>query len=375
MILTRTLPQGYCVHHMKDLHPKRLQVFGSLLGGAVGDALGGPVEFMRMDQIQKVFGPAGVTGYPTRSGHSAAFTDDTQMTLWTAEGLMRARQRQRKSSGEDWDPVRAVNGSYLRWFLTQKAGVPSVGSASEGEPLHSGWLIDEPGLWARIAPGNTCLSAMRVGGLGARDDPINDSKGCGGVMRVAPVGLLQLDGADAYQLACDLAALTHGHPAGYVTAGALALILNRLIRGDRLESAVTAALDAVDQEEPRAKICADALRRALSLAVSEKPSYRMVERLGAGWVAEEALAIAVYCALVADDFRDGVLLAVNHSGDSDSTGSIAGQLLGAMLGVDSIPSNWKDGLGLYSVVERVAGDLHDAFYEDRVFPAEEYPRW
>jgi ADP-ribosylglycohydrolase len=101
----------------------------------------------------------------------------------------------------------------------------------------------------------------------------------------------------------------------------------------------------------------------------------MVERLGAGWVAEEALAIAVYCALVADDFRDGVLLAVNHSGDSDSTGSIAGQLLGAMLGVDSIPSNWKDGLGLYSVVERVAGDLHDAFYEDRVFPAEEYPRW
>jgi len=46
-----------------------------------------------------------------------------------------------------------------------------------------------------------------------------------------------------------------------------------------------------------------------------------------------------------------------------------------MLGVDSIPSNWKDGLGLYSVVERVAGDLHDAFYEDRVFPAEEYPRW
>lgn len=358
---------------MKEERKIKVKVFGSLLGGAVGDALGQPVEFMRIDQIQRIYGPGGVTGYPDHS--SGAFTDDTQMTLWTVEGLIRARQRERKSPDEAWDPVGAVNSSYLRWFLTQKSGVPPADSEVEGEPLRSGWLFDEPGLWARMGPGNTCLSALRVGGLGTRHDPINDSKGCGGVMRVAPAGLIGVGDADAYQLGCELAALTHGHPAGYVAAGALALILDRLCRGDGLAYAVAAALDVVDGEEQRGKICGDVLRRALSLAESEKSSPRVVERLGAGWVAEEALAISVYSALVASDFRQGVLLAVNHSGDSDSTGSIAGQILGARLGVEAIPTEWLKKLGLRSVVERVAGDLYDAFYEDRVFSAEEYPAW
>lgn len=358
---------------MNEERTIKARVFGSLLGGAVGDALGQPVEFMRIDQIQKIYGPEGVTGYSNHS--SGAFTDDTQMTLWTVEGLIRARQRQRASPDEGWDPVRAVNSSYLRWFLTQKSGVPPADSEIAGEPLRSGWLIDEPGLWARMGPGNTCLSALRVGGLGTRHDPINDSKGCGGVMRVAPVGLIGLGDADAYQLGCGVAALTHGHPAGYVAAGALALILNRLCRGDGLEPAVAAALDVVDGEELRGKICADVLRRALSLAESEKPSPRVVERIGAGWVAEEALAISVYSALVASDLRHGVLLAVNHSGDSDSTGSIAGQILGAMLGVEAIPTDWLNELGLRSVVERVAEDLYDAFHENREFPAQDYPAW
>lgn len=351
----------------------RAKVTGSLLGGAVGDALGQPVEFLGIDQIQKIYGRGGVTGYPNHS--SGTFTDDTQMTLWTAEGLIRARQRERQLPDEGWDPVRAVNSSYLRWYLTQKSGVPPLDSEVDGEPLRSGWLIEDPGLWARVGPGNTCLSALRVGGLGTRHDPINDSKGCGGVMRVAPVGLIGLGDADAYQLGCELAALTHGHPAGYVAAGALALILNRICSGDGLESAVGAALDIVDGEEPRGKICAAVLRRALSLVESEKPSPQVVERIGAGWVAEEALAISVYSALVATDFRQGVLLAVNHSGDSDSTGSITGQILGAMLGGEAIPTEWLAELGLRSVVERVAGDFYDVFYEDRALPVEEYPAW
>ncbi|MEX1133728.1 MAG: ADP-ribosylglycohydrolase family protein [Acidimicrobiia bacterium] len=353
----------------------KTKVEGSLLGGAVGDALGLPVEFMSMDEIHRFIGTSGVTGYPELTQH-AAFSDDTQMTLWTAEGLIRARQRQRKSGGSGWDPVGVVNGSYLRWFLTQKSGVPAEESSVEGEPLHSGWMIDEPGLWSRVAPGNTCLSALRVGGLGTRHDPINDSKGCGGVMRTAPAGLVGLDDDAAYQLGCDLAALTHGHPAGYIAAGAFSLILNRICAGDELVSAVDSAIVAIEADEPQGRICAELLRTAKRLAEIESPSsFRVVEQLGAGWVAEEALAIAVYGALAADDYREGVLLAVNHSGDSDSTGSIAGQILGATLGADAIPAEWTDGLGFRSVVERVAGDLYGAFYEDRVFSAEEYPPW
>ncbi len=359
---------------MKDGNMIRTKVEGSLLGGAVGDAMGLPVEFLTMVQIHRLYGDRGVAGYP-ESTQPAAFSDDTQMTLWTAEGLIRARQGQRNLGISDWDPVGVVNGSYLRWFLTQRSGVPTLESTIEGEPLHSGWMIDEPGLWARVAPGNTCLSALRVGGSGTRRDPINDSKGCGGVMRTAPAGLVGLDDKAAYGLGCDLGALTHGHPAGYIAAGALSLILNRICAGDNLEAAVDSAIVAIEADETRGQICAELLHKAKRLAESESPSYMIVERLGEGWVAEEALAIAVYCALVAGDFREGVLLAVNHSGDSDSTGSIAGQVLGATLGADAIPGEWIEGLALRSVVERVAGDLFGAYHEDRDFPAEEYPPW
>lgn len=123
------------------------RVLGTFLGGAVGDAIGEPVEFKRIEEIHRDDGLAGVTGYT--SDRSAIFSDDTQMTLWTAEGLIRARERRRQS--DDWDPIGAVNNAYLRWFLTQRSGV--VAGVSDSEPLESGWLIEEPGLWMRVGLG------------------------------------------------------------------------------------------------------------------------------------------------------------------------------------------------------------------------------
>ncbi len=76
-----------------------------------------------------------------------------------------------------------------------------------------------------------------------------------------------------------------------------------------------------------------------------------METLGGGWVGEEALAIGLCCALVAPDVRSGLLLAVNHSGDSDSTGSIAGNLLGAMHGLDALPQDLLDDLEGRYVIE------------------------
>ena len=100
-----------------------------------------------------------------------------------------------------------------------------------------------------------------------------------------------------------------------------------------------------------------AVERALELAAAGKPSPEAVESLGGGWVAEEALAIGLYCALVAKDYARGVLLAVNHGGDSDSTGSIAGNLLGLIHGEDAIPTRWLAELELREVVATVANDL------------------
>ena len=61
-----------------------------------------------------------------------------------------------------------------------------------------------------------------------------------------------------------------------------------------------------------------------------------------------------------DDFRGGVLAAVNHDGDSDSTAAIAGNILGVKLGRDGIPREWIAGLEQAALVERIAGELHAA---------------
>jgi ADP-ribosylglycohydrolase len=341
----------------------RSRVLGCFLGGAVGDALGAPVEFMRLDEIRRIFGPDGVNGFWSRAANRGAFTDDTQMTLFTAEGLIRAMQRMDDRGLVDIQTV--VWAAYIRWLDTQ--GQEPV--IDLGLPSDRGFLVDEPLLRRRMAPGNTCLSALRSGRMGMIDRALNDSKGCGGAMRVAPASMVP---GDVFELGSDLAAITHSHPSGYLAGGALALIIRELLDGTDLESAAQTALVRVKQD-PKGVEVAAALTEALDLAGRDAPTADKVQTLGAGWVAEEALAIAVYCALVAGDFEHGVLLAVNHSGDSDSTGSIAGQILGAMHGVEAIPGGWLDELEGRELVERMATDFVSRFIDGRTLDFGDYP--
>ncbi|GIU92725.1 MAG: putative ADP-ribosylglycohydrolase [Acidimicrobiia bacterium] len=320
----------------------RSRVLGCFLGGAVGDALGAPVEFLSLPEILSRYGPAGVSGY-VEDGGVGRFTDDTQMTLFTAEGLLRARAA---GLGPD-QSVEAVHRAYLRWLGTQ--------DQTPGE----GWLESQPLLARRRAPGNTCLSALRTGRMGTPELPLNDSFGCGGVMRVAPVGFV---GAEVFDLGCRVAAVTHGHPAGYLSAGVLAQIVAELTRGVGLEEATTAAADRLHQHAA-AELVVEALGRALEAADTRPPTPEVVEALGGGWYGHDALAISVFCALAADDFAHGVCLAVNHSGDSDSTGSITGQILGTLLGVESIPRPWLDGLEGRALIEQVAADFANTFVD------------
>jgi ADP-ribosylglycohydrolase len=342
---------------------------GCLLGGAVGDALGAPVEFSSMDEIRRSHGAGGVTGYLRSYGRLGAVTDDTQMTLFTAEGLLRAEQRMRDRGLCNLDA--ALLRAYQRWLSTQvgSSKVPWDPDFAGGE---SGWLVTEPFLRHRRAPGSTCLSALSTPDAGRLERPVNDSKGCGGVMRVAPVGLVA---CDPFDVACRAAALTHGHPSGWISAGALAVIVATLTRGASLPVAVEAGQEAV-AGHPKGREVVEALRAAVALAESPvTPGPEAVESLGAGWVGEEALAIAVYCALSATSFRAGVLAAVNHSGDSDSTGAIAGNILGVHLGASAIPPGLTDELEGGEVIARVARDLHDAFVIRAPIDFKRYPTW
>ncbi|MEH6585197.1 MAG: ADP-ribosylglycohydrolase family protein [Halioglobus sp.] len=323
-----------------------------LLGGAVGDALGGAVEFMSLDAIQKRFGPGGIRDYATAYGREGAITDDTQMTLFTAEGLIRGLVRERHKGISSFSSVTAA--AYQRWLLTQ-------GNSNHADldciSPETGWLFTVRELHSQRAPGLTCLSALRD----ARElgmPAANDSKGCGGVMRVAPVGLFAETVQDSFKLGCELAALTHGHPTGWLAGGALAAMITAIRQGASLLEAINVALECLAQQSSHEETTA-AVTLAVELSADGGDPHAAISQLGEGWIAEEALAIAVYCALVAPNFEEGVVMAVNHGGDSDSTGAIAGNLLGLLGGEQCLPQRWLDGLELREVIIELADDLFD----------------
>jgi ADP-ribosylglycohydrolase len=327
----------------------RSRVRGCLLGGAIGDALGAGIEFESLTSIRQQHGESGVTDYVPAYGRRGAITDDTQMTLFTMDGLIRAHVR--RDTGA-WHPPTDVHAAYRRWAATQREWGPDLRQAEDG------WLAHQEWLYARRAPGNACVSGLREDWMGTLEKPKNpESKGCGTVMRSAPFGLLvgwepQL----VFQLSVECAAQTHGHPTGYLAAGAFATIIHALARKDPLDSAVQKAL-AMLATRPGHEETTDALKRALGAMRQGMPSAERVESLGQGWTAEEALSIGVYCALVAEDVRHGLLLAVNHSGDSDSTGSVCGNLLGTIHGETALPPAWVAELEGRSTILELADDF------------------
>lgn len=343
---------------------------GTLLGGAVGDALGWPIEFLKLEQIRDRFGPDGLTGFAPAADESAPrqITDDTQMTLFTAEGLLRCVPGA--------DPAPALRGAYLRWLRTQREHAP------DARP--DGWLASLPYLYAVRAPGNACMGGLNRQARSYREPhpfgvpgPVNEnSKGCGTVMRSAPFGLAALGPEAAFQASARCAQLTHGHPTGYLAAGAFAALIDRLVNGADLRTAVQDTTIQVEAIAGGAETAA-ALRKAVATADAGAATSEGVEQVGAGWVAEECLAIGVYCALDAErtgDLRRAFLLSVNHSGDSDSTGSVAGNILGARHGLDALPLDWCGAVEGRDDLARVADDLVAAFvYRDRTPLGDRYP--
>ncbi len=327
---------------MKNLRKYR----GCLVGGAAGDALGYEVEFMRRRNIILKFGTEGITEYVLHDG-KAIFSDDTQMTLFTAAGLLNAENPEAYTE--------AIREAYLDWYLTQTGN--QYGDFKTE-------LLNVPELFKRRAPGLTCMSALQNGGKGTIENSINHSKGCGGVMRTAPIGLVSgLDEKQTVRLGCEAAAITHGHELGWLPAGMFSEMI-RLIAQENydIRGAGYTALHTVRMMFPDAENLQDFVRimeQALELAESTEMPEKAIMRLGEGWVGEEALAIAVYCAeKFEDDFDMCIRTAVNHNGDSDSTGAIAGNLLGAKLGLSGIPEKYQKNLELYDLLITIADKLY-----------------
>lgn len=332
---------------------------GCLTGGAIGDALGFPVEFMESGDIISTYGENGIRDFSKVKG-GIHISDDTQMTLFTADGILCAVTNHRNREIANY-----IYAAYIDWLRTQEQGdVPDVNSIS--------WLLNVDELHAVRSPGNTCISVLSEGRHGGIGTPVNNSKGCGGIMRVAPIGLFMESPDDVISCAAGSAAITHGNPLGFIPAAAYALIINRILRTDDdlidcISYAVKETMSSFTRYRETRRFV-DLLAKAVELAAANKGKEmsvsgeaEVIAELGGGWVAEETLAIAVYCALVhEDDFEEAVAAAVNHSGDSDSTGSLTGGILGALKGAESLPVKLLTGLELYDVINEIAQDLYKA---------------
>lgn len=345
---------------MRDLNKFK----GCLIGGAAGDALGYAVEFLPANYIFEKYGESGITEYELYNG-VAQISDDTQMTLFTATGLLYGTTRG-ASRGIMGPYYSYIAESYHDWYRTQTERYPLAGELTPD--FHCSWLMNLPGMFSRRAPGNTCLSALSQPQWGSMDDPINNSKGCGGIMRVAPIGIYFADRKFPEEKEVDIigaesAALTHGHELGYIPAAMLVHILQRIAeQGDSIADAVEDSIRAIPElflDAKHIQELIDLIQKAIKLSQEDCDDLDAIRLLGEGWVAEETLAIAVYCALkYADDFENGIIAAVNHDGDSDSTGAVAGNILGAALGYDAIPQKFIDNLEFRDIILEIAEDLH-----------------
>lgn len=339
---------------MKNLSKYR----GCLLGGAAGDALGYAVEFDSESQIRRRYGDSGITEYAARVG-PALISDDTQMTLFTANGLLSAAEAGLQDPAVEATWPRYIQTAYADWLRTQEGGGPGTSS----------WLNNVAALNSRRAPGTTCTHYLQPGMTGSVSNVRNDSKGCGGVMRVAPIGLY-FDAQDEEQrLAVDMigaeaAAITHGHELGHIPAAVQVHMIQVLAHDPdaTVAEALAGAKDAAKKLFPKARHLSHLLKlleKAETLAGDESVTdLDAIHQLGEGWVGDEALAIAVFCALrYENDFEKAIVAAVNHKGDSDSTGAVTGNLLGARLGVTAIPEKFLSNLELRDVIVEMADDL------------------
>ncbi|MBI1947924.1 MAG: NAD-dependent DNA ligase LigA [Deltaproteobacteria bacterium] len=320
---------------------------GSMLGLAIGDALGHPTEFIAsVDRIRAKYGPEGIRAFAPSGHHPAGtFTDDTQMTIAVARALARAG----KQSLDDL--MRVMGEEFVAW--SQHAT-------------------------NNRAPGGTCLAGCRqlANGVPWRQAGVKESKGCGAAMRASPVGLYFFDDDETLvRVAAAQSALTHAHPTGIASGVAAAAPVAWVCKGNGLDGMVAYTKAMVQQLTPELLLELGSHEKdARGIGVSEmvqildeveplvaEEHEDVCQLLGGAWVGEEAVATALWCVLKANgDFDQSIERGANSSGDSDSIACIAGSIAGALHGVQGIDKRWIDGVERAADLDLLARKLCDA---------------
>ena len=318
---------------------------GSILGLAIGDALGHPTEFVSsLRGIRQRWGEQGVTDFESAGSHPAGtFTDDTQMAICVARALIRAGHR-------GLDELMGVLGEeFVAWSRSPQNN---------------------------RAPGGTCMSGCRALSNGApwRASGVRDSKGCGAAMRAAPVGLYFAGDVDALvRVSAAQSSLTHRHPTGIASSVAAAAPVAHVLREKTLDGVLAFTRGCVEKLDQALLVevgCAEGLAADIGVremlealdrteAALAEDTDDVCSLLGGAWIGEQAVACALYCVLKAKgDFREAVLRGANSSGDSDSIACIAGSIAGALVGAEQISADWVARVEKTAMLDALARAMH-----------------
>ena len=321
--------------------PTKIERFeGCLLGSAIGDAFGAPIEFMKINKIKKTFGSQGLTELVKDKNKTFSISDDTQLTLFTADGLIKSALKNKSKINYS-----IIFNSYKDWYKL----------CTLGKNVNSGWISKIEGLKGKTRSGNTCMSVFSNNSYGSIQTPLNQSRTCGGVMRVSPIGLFYNSSAkEAFDIATNCTALSHGHPDAYLSAGVYAAIIADIVQDKPIEIAIKNSLKILKSKKDSEHLV-EQIEKAVDLAKKESD----ISQLGMGWNGDEAIAMAIYSVLKhPNNYKQTIITAANHSGDSDTVASIAGGISGAYLGINSIPKDFTEKIEQRNALKTLAEDLN-----------------
>ena len=300
---------------------------GCLLGGATGDA----------------------RGYGLREGGKGLVSDNTQLSIFTVDGLIWADRRAKGKGIYAYLPC--LFYSYQKWYYTQTGRLADKAY----EFILGGEVLRHEELFARRGAGVTSMDALASSldnSYGTIKYRINDLDRPGCVIRTAPIGLYFVNEPDAaFRLGCESAALTHGHTQAIMSAGYMATLIAYLAQGKEPVEAVEAACKTLEESEFSDELPSKLIRLAMELAETKRTPRSAIEAIGEGWIAPETAAIATFIALrFKNDFEKAIIAATDFYGNTDSVAPAVGNIVGCMAGSLEIPFEWVLDLELAGLI-------------------------
>jgi ADP-ribosylglycohydrolase len=297
---------------------------GTVIGFAIGDALGMPAQFLTRDQIRRYYGAPISTFAPAHPGHAsdflpqASYTDDTQTMLATAECLIECGKM---------DPARQAD-ALLSWYLnTIPHRTPARANMRACKHLSTGRAWTKSGVF---------------------------SGGCAAAVRMPPIGLFLHRSTEALvRSALDACSITHTDPRARAGSVAVAYLVARLVQMTDHCSPGDQVLEAADKVAPIDSDMA-AMLRWVTQIVHLPPEEALFE-IGTSSDAIEAIPAATYCYLkYPKQFVHAVSAAVNGGDASDSIAALTGSFVGAASGLASIPKPWREKIENVELLQDVS---------------------